>query len=149
MGANQISRVGMNYQSATCLVLVLYGDLLIALGLVGVWLSPSDAAISLRLGSTSGMLVIIWGVLGARGRRCHLFLALAGVAVAALCFLWQSSLGWLAVWEGKPGNLLEAILLTLILAGSILMLAAMFKTVKAANKVKAGMPRTTFQIQQT
>jgi hypothetical protein len=131
----------MSAQTATCLIL--YGNLIIALGLGSVWLSQPVAEISLLLGSTSGALAVLCGVLGAPGCRRNLLLALPGGVVAALCFAWQSGLGWLAVWEGTPGKLLESSLLTLLLAASIPMLAALLKAIKASDKKKAAVPRKT------
>lgn len=110
--------------------LILYGGFLIVMGLAGYLSDPEKAKTALMSGGTFGALSILWGALGARGVRWSRPAAFVTTGFLALIFAWRASVGWLAVMDGKPEKLFAAILITAMLAGSALMLTALFKSLK-------------------
>ena len=118
--------------------LILYGSFLIVMGLLGYLSNPEKAKTALMSGGTFGALSILWGVLGARGVRWSLPAALVTTGLLALVFAWRASVGWLAVLDGKSEKLFAASLITVMLAGSALMLPALMK----ARKTGAAEPTT-------
>ena len=110
--------------------LMLYGGFLIVMGLAGYWSNPEKAKTALMSGGTFGALSILWGVLGARGVRWSRPAAIVTTSLLALVFAWRASVGWLAVLDGKSEKLFAAVLITAMLAGSALMLPALFKSLK-------------------
>ncbi|MEN9404691.1 MAG: hypothetical protein RL091_3394 [Verrucomicrobiota bacterium] len=109
---------------------MLYGGFLIVLGLAGYWSNPEKAKTALMSGGTFGALSILWGVLGARGVRWSLPGAIITTGLLTVVFVWRASVGWLAVMDGKPEKLFAAVLITLMLAASALMLPALFWSAK-------------------
>ena len=118
--------------------LILYGAFLILAGLAGYLSNPGKAKTALMSGGMFGALSILWGVLGARGVRWSLPAALVTTGLLVLVFAWRASVGWLAVFDGKSEKLFAASLITVMLAGSALMLPALMK----ARKTGAAEPTT-------
>ena len=118
--------------------LILYGSFLIVMGLTGYLSNPEKAKTALMSGGTFGALSILWGVLGARGVRWSLPAARVTTGLLVLVFAWRASVGWLAVFDGKSEKLFAASLITVMLAGSALMLPALMK----ARKTGAAEPTT-------
>ena len=110
--------------------LILYGGFLILMGLLGYLSNPEKAKTALMSGGTFGALSIFWGVLGARGVRWSRRAAIVTTGFLALVFAWRATVGWLAVLDGKSEKLFAAILITLMLAASALMLPALFRSLK-------------------
>jgi len=109
---------------------MLYGAFLMVMGLAGYWSNPEKAKTALMAGGTFGTLSILWGVLGARGVRWCLPVAKVSTGFLTGVFVWRASVGWLAVMDGKPEKLFAAVLITTMLAGSALMLPALFRSPK-------------------
>ena len=126
----------MNTKSAG--YLILYGTFLIVMGLLGYLSNPEKAKTALMSGGMFGALSILWGVLGARGVRWSLSAARVTTGLLVLVFAWRASVGWLAVLDGKSEKLFAASLITVMLAGSALMLPALMK----ARKTGAAEPTT-------
>ena len=120
--------------------LILYGSFLIVMGLTGYLSNPEKAKTALMSGGTFGALSILWGVLGARGVRWSLPAALVTTGLLALVFAWRASVGWLAVLDGKSEKLFAASLITVMLAGSVVLLPALLRARKAGE---AGPPAGT------
>ena len=118
--------------------LILYGAFLILAGLAGYLSNPEKAKTALMSGGMFGALSILWGVLGARGVRWSLPAARVTTGLLVLVFAWRASVGWLAVFDGKSEKLFAASLITVMLAGSALMLPALMK----ARKTGAAEPTT-------
>ena len=110
--------------------LIFYGVFLILAGLTGYLSNPEKAKTALMSGGTFGGLSILWGVLGARGVRWSLPAAITTTGLLTLVFLWRASLGWLAVLDGKSEKLFAASLITVMLAGSVVMLPALMRARK-------------------
>ena len=110
--------------------LILYGGFLIVMGLLGYLSNPEKAKTALMSGGTFGALSIFLGVLGARGVRWIVPVAMVTTGFLALVFAWRATVGWLAVLDGKSEKLFAAILITLMLAASVLMLPALFRSLK-------------------
>jgi uncharacterized membrane protein (UPF0136 family) len=124
----------MNTQTAG--YLIFYGAFLIVMGLLGFLSNPEKAKTALMSGGTFGALSIVWGVLGARGVRWSLPVALATTGLLALVFAWRASVGWLAVIDGKREKLFAATLISLMLVASVLMLLRLLKARKTGDAVK-------------
>ena len=121
--------------------LILYGAFLILAGLAGYLSNPEKAKTALMSGGMFGALSILWGVLGARGVRWSLPAALVTTGLLVLVFAWRASVGWLAVFDGKSEKLFAASLITVMLAGSALMLPALMKARKTgAAELTTGPP---------
>ena len=116
--------------SKTAGYLIVYGGFLVLMGLLGYLSNPEKAKTALMAGGSFGALSIIWGVLGARGVRWSLPAAIVTTGLLALVFVWRASVGWLAVMDGKPEKLFAAVLITAMLAGSALILPALFRSPK-------------------
>ncbi len=74
--------------------LILYGGFLIVMGLVGYLSNPEKAKTALMSGGTFGSLLILWGVLGARGVRWSLPASIVTTGFLTLVFAWRASMGW-------------------------------------------------------
>ena len=117
----------MNSKMAGCLVL--YGGGLIGLGWLGYWLNPADAdgkAVAL-FGTGFGGLAMLCGVLGACGVRGGLPAAITITVLMVVGLAWMGGWGWLAVTAGDSGKLWGTLLLTAMLAGSVVMLPRLLK----------------------
>jgi len=113
--------------------LIFYGGFLILCGVLGYLSNPEKAKTALMSGGTFGALSIVWGVLGARGVRWSLPAALATTGLLALVLAWRAIVGWLAVIDGKSEKLFAASLITVMFAGSAVMLLGLLKSRKTAE----------------
>ena len=121
--------------------LIIYGAFLILAGLAGYLSNPEKAKTALMSGGTFGALSILWGVLGARGVRWSLPAALVTTGLLALVYAWRASVGWLAVLDGKSEKLFAASLITVMLAGSVVLLPALLRARNAGEaEPPAGRP---------
>ena len=116
--------------------LILYGVFLIVMGLAGYLSNPEKARTALMSGGTFGALSILWGVLGARGVRWSLPVAIVTTGFLALVFAWRATVGWRAVMDGQSEKLVASVLITAMLAGSALMLLCLLKARKPAGTDK-------------
>jgi len=117
--------------------LILYGGFLIAMGLLGYLSNPEKARTALLSGGTFGALSILWGVLGARGARWVVSAAISTTALLTLVFAWRATVGWEAVIEGQSEKRFVALLLTVMLAASAVMLAVLLKALKPPRTATA------------
>ena len=113
--------------------LILYGGFLMVMGSIGYLSNPEKAKTALMSGGTFGALWILWGVLGARGVRWSQPAAIVTTGLLAVVFAWRASVGWLGVLDGKSEKLFAAVLITVMLAGSALMLLGLLKARKPAD----------------
>lgn len=113
--------------------LVLYGGFLILLGLLGYLSNPEKAKTALMAGGTFGALSILWGVLGAWGVRWIVPVAVVTTALLALACAWRASVSWLSVLDGQSEKLFVALLLTVILVASALMLPCLLRPGNTAD----------------
>jgi len=116
--------------------LVLYGAFLIVMGLLGYLSNPEKAKTALMSGGTFGALSIVWGVLGARGFRWSLPAAVVTTGLLVLVFAWRASVGWRAVLDGKSEKLFAASLITVMFAGSVVMLLGLLQARKTGDAEK-------------
>lgn len=107
--------------------LILYGSFLILAGLAGYLSNPEKAKTALLSGGMFGTLSILWGILEMRGFSWSKAVALATTGFLALTFTWRSTVGWLAVIDGKSEKLFAAGLISLMLMASVAMLAILLK----------------------
>ena len=111
--------------------LIFYGAFLIVMGLIGYLSNPEKAKTALMSGGTFGALSILWGVLGARGVRWSLPAAIVTTVFLTLVFTWRAT-----VLDGKSEKMFTAILITLMLTASALMLPCLLNARKIATGEK-------------
>jgi uncharacterized membrane protein (UPF0136 family) len=107
--------------------LIIYGGFLIVMGLLGYLSNPERAKTALMSGGTFGALSILWGVLGARGFAWSRWAALISTSVLAVVFAWRAAVTWSAILQGNSEKLFSVSLITLMLAGSLVMLPVLLR----------------------
>ena len=109
--------------------LMLYGGGLIGLGWLGYWVNPADAdgKTVAFFGSGFGALAMLCGVFGACGVRGGLPAVITITVLMVVGLVWMGGWGWLAVMAGDSGKLWGTLLLTAMLAGSVVMLPRLLK----------------------
>ena len=108
--------------------LLLYGAFLIVAGFIGYLSNPEKAKTAILSGGTFGGLSILWGVLVARGFAWARTAALATTGLLTAVFTWRAAVGWLAVLDGRSDKIFAAVLISSMLAASVLMLASFRRT---------------------
>lgn len=103
-------------------VVIAYGLFLALIGVLGFLSNPEKAKTALLSGGTFGLLSIAWGVLLVRGVRWAWGAAVATTVLLSGVFLWRASVGWLAVSGGQGEKRTAAILITVMLGGSLVTL---------------------------
>jgi uncharacterized membrane protein (UPF0136 family) len=111
--------------------LVVFGIFLILLGVAGYTTNPERAHTALISGGGFGLLSILWGILGAKRVRWSLPAALATTALLILACAWRGSVGWLAVSRGESEKFFPAILISVMLVASVVVLTMLFKAAKS------------------
>ncbi len=119
--------------SKTAGYLIFYGAFLIFMGLLGYLSNPEKAKTALMSGGTFGALSILWGVLERNGIGGYNKAATLTTGLLSLVFAWRSTKSWQAVSEGKSEKLFAAILITVMLVGSVLMLLCLLRARKPAD----------------
>jgi hypothetical protein len=107
--------------------MVLYGALLIALGILAFALMGWRARTGLYAGIGVGALSALWGFLMARGVPWVLPVALGNVGFAALAFGWRAFIDGLEMFDGRPGHLAPALISTAMCAASAVMLSVLVR----------------------
>ncbi len=108
--------------------LIIYGAFLILAGTAGFLSNPEKAKTALMSGGTFGTISIIWGVLGLRQVGWSLKAVWITVCFLSLVFAWRSAASWQAYLGGNTDKLFAAILISSMLAASIFVLFAFFKS---------------------
>ena len=119
----------MNTQTAG--YLVLYGLLLILLGTAGYVTNPEKAKTALMTGGSFGLIAILLGALGARGVRWSRWAAVVTTTLLSVACVWRAGLGWLAVSKGESEKFIPAILISVMLGASVVVLAMLLKSRKS------------------
>lgn len=107
--------------------MIIYGTFLITAGVAGYLSNPEKAKTALMSGGTFGALSIVWGIFSARGAVWSRKAAVGMMLFLAIVFSWRAAAGWFAVFGGKPEKLFAAVLITLMLTATTVMLTAVFK----------------------
>ena len=115
----------MNTQTAG--YLVIFGIFMMLLGLIGYQTHPDNAPPALILGGGFGALLILWGILGAKGAHWSRLAAGLTATLLSLACVWRASVGWLAVVNGQAERAFVSLVLTLMLAVSGFMLWLLLK----------------------
>lgn len=113
-------------------VLVVYGLFLILAGAAGYLSNPEKAKTALLSGGTFGLLSIFWGWLALRQVSWSLTAAKISTAFLAVVFTWRSVVTWGKVFEGAPEKTFAALLISSMLAASVMVLVILLKN-KAAE----------------
>lgn len=104
-------------------IVIGYGLFLMLIGVIGYLSNPEKAKTALLSGGTFGALSIAWGALLLRGVRWAWAAAATTTVFLSGIFLWRASVGWIAVSQGQAEKRTAAVLITLMLAGSLATLA--------------------------
>jgi len=104
-----------------------YGLFLMAIGVLGFLSNPEKAKTALLSGGGFGALSIVLGVLLHRGLRWARGAAVATAALLAAVFIWRAGAGWVAVAQGQSEKRTAALLITLMLAASLLTLFVLLR----------------------
>lgn len=110
---------------ATGRLLIAYGVFLAVVGVIGFLSNPEKAKTALISGGTFGGLSVLWGILLLRGVRWARAAAIGTTVLLAVVFVWRSTAGWQAVAAGQSEKKTAAILISIMLAGTVAMLAAL------------------------
>ena len=103
-------------------LILAYGAFLILAGVAGYLSNPEKARTALMSGGTFGALSLLWGWLALGGRRWALWAALVTTGFLTLIFGWRAAAGWQQYAAGNPDKLFAAVLISLMLAASVLLL---------------------------
>jgi uncharacterized membrane protein len=87
-------------------------------------------------GGGFGALSILWGILGAKGRRWSRLAALLTTILLGAACAWRAGLGWMAVANGQSGKVFASLLITLMLAVSVVLLVMLLKDRKPSGAGK-------------
>jgi uncharacterized membrane protein (UPF0136 family) len=112
---------------------ICYGLFLIVSGVLGYLSNPEKAGTALISGGTFGLISMLWGVLGARGKNWARPAAIATSAFLGVVFLWRSTVSWIAVVEGRADKRTAALLITAMLAASVAMLIHLLNATSARS----------------
>lgn len=107
--------------------LVIGGIFIILLGVIGYLTHPERAQTALISGGGFGALSILWGILGAKGRRWSRLPAMLTMAFLSVACAWRASLGCIAIANGQSGKVFASLLITLMLAVSVALLVMLLK----------------------
>ena len=121
----------MNAQTAG--YLLIFGIFTILLGVIGFQTHPDNAPAPLIVGGGFGALLVLWGILGARGARWSMLPAVLSVVSLALACVWRGSLGWLAVARGQGERTFASLVVTLMLVVAVFLLCLLMRDRKAGD----------------
>ena len=113
--------------------MVVFGVLLILLGVAGYMTHPEKAHTALISGGGFGALSILWGILGAKGVRLSLPAAFVTTTLLSLACVWRGIVGWVAVSQGESAKLVPSMLITMMLAVSVTSLSMLLKSKPRPN----------------
>ena len=124
----------MNAQTAG--YLVIFGIFAILLGVIGYQTHGEHARAALIFRGSFGVLMLLCGILGAKGARLSWPVSLSAMAILCVGGLWRTSVGWLAVANGQAERTFASLLSTLMLAlgGVMLWLLVKDRKMQRADK---------------
>lgn len=128
----------MNTQTAG--YFIIFGILLILLGVIGYVTHPEKAHTALIFGGGFGALWMLWGILSAKGVRWSWLAALVTTALLVLASMWRGSLSWLAVANGQSEKFFASLIISMMVALSASALFLLLKDRKqnGAHKPAGG-----------
>ena len=105
-----------------------YGLFLMIIGILGFLSNPEKAKTALLSGGGFGLLSIVLGILLHRRFRWARSAAVAMTTLLATVFVWRAVVGWSAVNQGQIEKRTAAVLITLMLAASILTVIVLLRS---------------------
>ena len=111
-----------------CKWMVGYGLFLMIIGIFGFLSNPEKAKTALLSGGGFGFLSIVLGILLHRGFRWARSAAVAMTTLLATVFVWRTGVGWVAVNQGQLEKRTAAVLITLMLAASIVTVMVLLRS---------------------
>ena len=109
---------------------IIYGVFLILAGVTGYLSNPEKAKTALLSGGTFGGLSILWGVFVMRGYGWSRKAAILTTGLLSVVFTWRASVGWNAVLSGNSEKFFTAVLISSMLAASMVMLSVLLRSYK-------------------
>ena len=134
--SNKANTVSHFMYSKRSIYVIAYGGLLIVLGLLTHRTAPEIAKPTLMTASAGGALCVLWGVLGLLGRRWKVGFILT-VAITSFLLLSQAVTSWMG-HDSKPGGVLAASLMTLMLVVSVGLLMYLLHTDEPSSEPAVG-----------
>ena len=113
-----------------------YGIFLILCGVAGFLSNPEKAKTALISGGLFGGLSITWAYLLKRGEAWALHVARVMAILLSLIFAWRSFLSWMAVASGSGYKVVAAVLITLMLTGTLALLLLLWRLEKKSPTPK-------------
>lgn len=108
-----------------------YGVFLIVAGVLGFLSNPEKAKTALISGGTFGSLSLLWGWLTHRGVPWAPKAALGTTGFLSLIFTWRSWASWQAVAAGNTDKWIAAVLISSMLAASLVLLGVLLRQRRA------------------
>jgi uncharacterized membrane protein (UPF0136 family) len=105
-----------------------YGVFLMIIGILGFLSNPEKAKTALMSGGGFGFLSIVLGILLHRRFRWARSAAVAMTALLATVFVWRAGAGWVAVIQGQLEKRTAAVLISLMLAASVMTLMVLLRS---------------------
>lgn len=113
--------------STTGKQIIAYGAFLILAGLTGFLSNPEKAKTALMSGGLFGGLSMLWGWLTLQGKRWAAQTALVMTGLLTLVFGWRIFIGWRQVAAGNSDKLFAALLISSMLAASLVLLPLIWR----------------------
>lgn len=110
-----------------------YGAFLVLAGVIGFLSNPEKAQTALMSGGLFGGLSVLWGWLSLQGKRWAAQTALVMTGLLTLVFSWRVVLGWQQVAAGNSQKLFAALLISSMLAASLILLPLIRRGLKNAT----------------
>jgi len=104
-----------------------YGAFLVLAGLIGYLSNPEKAKTALMSGGLFGSLSLLWGWLSLNGKRWAGQTALGMTGFLTLIFGWRAFAGWQQVASGNSEKLVAAVLISSMLAASLVLLPLIWR----------------------
>ena len=107
--------------------IIAYGAFLILAGLLGFLSNPEKARTALMSGGLFGGLSLLWGWLSLQGKRWAAQTSLGMTGLLTLVFGWRAFAGWQQVAAGNSDKLVAALLISSMLAASLVLLPLIWR----------------------
>lgn len=91
---------------------------------------------ALLLGGSFGALLVLWGILSARGGRHSRLAAQSTLGLLIVGCIWRAGLGWSAVADGQGERTFASLVVTLMLGVAIFLLCLTLTDRKADDSGK-------------
>ena len=110
-----------------------YGVFLMLAGLTGYLSNPEKAKTALLSGGTFGLLNLALAGLALRGWKPSVPIATGTAVFLGIVFTWRSIVSWVAFAGGQPEKRVAAMIISAMLAATILLVVFLFRARKRVD----------------